>query len=112
MKRKFYKLIILLLILSAFSLLMLTSCSDTPDEPVIDNPPSEDPPIDENPPSENPPEDNTTEQPPIEEQINLGMTYQEIAGIIGKNAGVLGINGRKEDLPGYIYSWKIEKQRL
>ena len=40
------------------------------------------------------------------------MTYQEIASIIGKNAGVLGINGSKENLPGYIYSWKIENQRL
>ena len=80
MKRKFYKLIILLLILSAFSLLMLTSCSETPDEPVTDNPP---------------------EQNPIEEQIKLNMTYSQICELIGSD-------GIRMDLPSMIYSWEID----
>lgn len=80
MKRKFYKLIILLLILSAFSLLMLTSCSETPDEPVTDNPP---------------------EQNPIEEQITTNMSYAEVSALIGTD-------GTPAEIGKYVYWWDLK----
>ena len=78
MTHKFYKLIILLLILSAFSLLMLTSCGDTPDIP---EPPAE------------------VLQP--EDKITVGMTYEEVVTAMGKE-------GVSSDLLSNAFFWDVE----
>ena len=105
MKRNLYISILILLILSFFSLLMLTSCSETPDEPIIDNPPSENPPI-EDPPSENPPEETPPEDDPTEEKeiINIGMPIHKVVSRLGA--------ATQSDLIPTVYYWDTGDDEL